>query len=958
MIANFIHSPREKLREDCRARAVSPSGWRRTPGEPRLPGFGGRNPGRLRALVLIGVWGLTTPGLTATLSDPEVDAYNVRVGTQTFAGLYQFTTNSLLLETAQAIRGMGSDILKMYLGSNWSRQYRQNLPAQVTNLVTLVRDEPACRETLDMPFRHVIAWAYPFGNPDAPFSNGYLPAEAAADYRELYDLTRYFLTNYNDSGRTLYLGHWEGDGYFMPWTTNPSPVAIRGMIDWLNNRQQAIDDAKAATPHKNVEVYGYAEANRVRDAMLNGPTNNQRVINLVVPYVTNLDCLSYSSYDAMNLGTAELYATLDYMHSRLPTNKLGRVRGERLWIGEYGWGGSQTSSQQEPTTRGYIQRLLNYPSHSPPYILFWEMYNNEPGKAYWLIDSNNVKVACYYLHQRFINNSRLAVAKFKEKNGRVPDGPEFVSLVTPMLDQPLPATVSLTVSNLSASLLSNTSARILGSLTQGIYGDDCASVWVFFGRQDGVTDPAAWERSAYAGINTNFNPSLVQAVVSNLVSGTNYFYRFYTTNATGAAWAPSSATFTTASLNASEFGSKLQIFFSGYEGSEAVLNCPLLVRLSTNLAGFSYRQFASPAGGDLRFADSGGLTPLPYEIDEWNTNGTSTVWVRVPRLGPGTNCAWAYWGNPLAVAPEASTTNGAAWSFDHHLVWHLKETALPYYDSARQHPATSGVAPSSSMGAIGRACSFNGTSQYLNAGAVNLGAAFTLSAWVFVHASATNIQTIWANKSGGWDQAGFALYVNNFQTADGTLVLETGNGVTGIAASTTSNLVTRGQWHHVLAVIDRVAGSARLYVDGADQTLRSTVRGDFENQAAIHLGRFTNNAFLFRGLIDEARIERVARTPDWVRASWMTGRSNTALANYSAVTQQRPLISLRRDPQMLWLSWPAAGVGFDVCLATNLMAPVFWTFLPATPFFSNGMWRVALPAVTAEARFYRLQAGG
>jgi len=36
----------------------------------------------------------------ASLSDPAVDAYNVRVGTQTFAGLYQFTTNTLLVETA------------------------------------------------------------------------------------------------------------------------------------------------------------------------------------------------------------------------------------------------------------------------------------------------------------------------------------------------------------------------------------------------------------------------------------------------------------------------------------------------------------------------------------------------------------------------------------------------------------------------------------------------------------------------------------------------------------------------------------------------------------------------------------------------------------------------------------------------------------------------------------------
>ena len=46
-----------------------------------------------------------------------------------------------------------------------------------------------------------------------------------------------------------HLGHWEGDGYLSVngWSTNPSPAVIQGMITWENNRQKAIDDAKAHT---------------------------------------------------------------------------------------------------------------------------------------------------------------------------------------------------------------------------------------------------------------------------------------------------------------------------------------------------------------------------------------------------------------------------------------------------------------------------------------------------------------------------------------------------------------------------------------------------------------------------------------------------------------------------------------------------------------------------------------
>ena len=210
------------------------------------------------------------PSFGGVLSDPAVDAYNLHLGTQTFAGRYQFTTNSLLVETAEAIRELGSDIIKFYHGKNYPAQYRITLKANVTNLVTLARDEPSCRRVLDMPFRHLVMWAYPFSTTDSGWASGYNATLRVNDYRELYELTRYLLTNYNHSGKSFYLGHWEGDWYLLPnynTATNPTPTAIQGMIDWLNNRQKAIDDAKRDTPHSDVSVFGYAEANRVRDAM-------------------------------------------------------------------------------------------------------------------------------------------------------------------------------------------------------------------------------------------------------------------------------------------------------------------------------------------------------------------------------------------------------------------------------------------------------------------------------------------------------------------------------------------------------------------------------------------------------------------------------------------------------------------------------------------------------------------
>ena len=540
-----------------------------------------------------------------------------------------------------------------------------------------------------MPFQHFVVWAYPFGN-WWPF-DGYSASERANEYREIYDLTRYFLTNYNNSGKTFYLGHWEGDWYLLPnynASTNPTKTAIQGMIDWLNNRQKAVDDAKSAIPHGNVDVLNYAEVNRVLDATSGNTNINQRVINKVIPFVTNLDCVSYSSYDVMDASTSKLWSTLDYMQSMLPTNKANVVSGGRLWIGEYGWG-TLANTAQEQNSRAYLQRLLNW-NQALRFILFWEMYNNEPNRAFWLIDSNNVKVASYYLHERFLNSARLLAAQFKERNGRLPTDTEFGPLVSPMLSQPLPPPVHLTVGNLGAILTATTSASIAGTLSQGVYGDDCAIVRVYYGRVDGATNRESWERDQLIGLNTNFSPTTFTAVITNLVQGTNYFYRFYATNSSGEAWAPTSARFSTTAIHSPDYGSQMKITFTGYDRSEPLLDFPVLVKLGTNLLGFSYRRFASPAGGDLRFTAADGLTPLPFEIDEWNTNGTSTVWVRVPRLTGTNECIQAYWGNPLATTLPPSSTDGSVWSSDHLLVYHLKENGFSYADSALRYPCAVG----------------------------------------------------------------------------------------------------------------------------------------------------------------------------------------------------------------------------------------------------------------------------
>jgi hypothetical protein len=330
--------------------------------------------------------------------------------------------------------------------------------------------------------------------------------------------------------------------------------------------------------------------------------------------------------------------------------------------------------------------------------------------------------------------------------------------------------------------------------------------------------------------------------------------------------------------------------------------------------------------------------------------------VRVPRLAGTNDLIRAVWGNPLAARLPPSSTNGTVWSFDHFLVYHLKESGFPYADSALRYPALAGIAPASTPALVGRGGLFDGSSQYLNAGVINIGNSFTLSAWVNLDPTVTDIRTIWANKAGGYSTAGFALYADTFQTSDHKLLMETGNGTSGANASTAVGWVSAGRWHQITAVVDRLGGAARLYVDGNDLTQTATIRTDFDNQAALNLGRFTSGDFYWKGMIDEARIESVARSSNWVWATWMTVASNTALASYSSVIRQPLALSISGTGAEKLLCWPASGVGATLYTGTNLAPPITWTVVTSQAVLVNTQWQTTLPIDSSQTRFYQLQA--
>lgn len=366
-------------------------------------------------------------------------------------------------------------------------------------------------------------------------------------------------------------------------------------------------------------------------------------------------------------------------------------------------------------------------------------------------------------------------------------------------------------------------------------------------------------------------------------------------------------------VNPANFNSHLKIAFPGYNRSETLAYFPVLVRLGTNLTGFSYGGFASPNGSDLRFADSSGTRELAYEIDQWDdSNGVSSVWVQVPQLS-STNFIWAYWGNPNNTTPPAYTTNGSVWepaSFlglpGYDVVYHLKESGFPYFDSTTNYPSLNGVAPTPVEGIVGNGEQFNGSGDYLDAGDVNLGTNFTESAWVKLSPK-SDIQGVWANGGGGFSTPEAVLFINDYQTSDGALLFGTDNN----QPETATGLVTTNQWHLVTAAVDRTTGAIQFYVDGTPEPLsplgQPGVSTDFPTNTDMNLGRFNAGSFPLSGIIDEARIHGGIDDSNWVWADYMTVASNSVFSAYSSVTNAITLpivLTIQNVNGKIILTWP------------------------------------------------------
>jgi len=368
----------------------------------------------------------------------HVETVNYVLGTQTFGIKYQFSEKTSLVETAERIHEMGSSILKFSMTRRYMDKDHYSLPRDdgIRSLADLADKEPSVKAVLDMPFAYYHIWVYPFAHADNTWVDGLSEQERKEEYEEIYALATQLLNAYSGTGKTFLLGHWEGDWY-LSYDRNeePTPLKIRGMIDWLNVRQRAIDDAKRDTKYNDINLYHYTEVNLVQKGMKGGKC----LVNDVLPH-TAVDYVSYSSYDTIyphigNVGKP-LHEALDYIEAKLPP-KTG-IQGKRVFIGEYGFPleRTKTPQKQDLYARDVCVAALEW---GCPFVLYWEMYCNEnPGgkhRGFWLIDDKNQKQPFYYTLRAYHDTMKRFVGEFRKERGRLPTDNELRKQAVAVLKQ-------------------------------------------------------------------------------------------------------------------------------------------------------------------------------------------------------------------------------------------------------------------------------------------------------------------------------------------------------------------------------------------------------------------------------------------------------------------------------------------------------------------------------------------
>ncbi len=347
-----------------------------------------------------------------------------------------------------------------------------------------------------------------------------------------------------------------------------------------------------------------------------------------------------------------------------------------------------------------------------------------------------------------------------------------------------------------------------------------------------------------------------------------------------------------------------------YTGTTPLTNFPVLVRVNKSILPSFYDQCQAD-GSDVRFTDAAGNV-LPFELNEWNPDGESSWWVKVPEYKADSYVATINWGVVLDEDEEGNRMERAMPSNDptevwsgYIAVWHLESGS--YAVDATGHGYTLSLGSGGSVTAANS--SVFGSSTYATGGSTANGALYCADYDVDYPDAASNFTyTAWyyaQGYSGNMNFAGKKPLIGSPDPGGWLLRLESG-------VSSTVRFITSSGGYYTMSGLPALNANWDFFAVASSGTNFKFYANAAEklNVTAAAVQIFGNGypLVLTSRLMaaDEVRVAAGQRSADWIKAEYqqanLTGEEATGLTFGTVVVT--PDVTLKNA----WLTEPALGV--------------------------------------------------
>lgn len=311
-------------------------------------------------------------------------------------------------------------------------------------------------------------------------------------------------------------------------------------------------------------------------------------------------------------------------------------------------------------------------------------------------------------------------------------------------------------------------------------------------------------------------------------------------------------------------------------------------------------QVQNANGYDIRFySDSNLTTTINFELESYNaSSGAIVFWVYIASLSSSSNTVFYAGYGDSSLNTNASSTS--TWDTDYSGVWHLITVtggASTVLDSTSNAVNGSPVAsPTNIAGQIDGAGSFaSASTQYVTLGNTINPTAITMSAWVKGTSFPNAYNSVVVRGS-------VANYAELFVKSTGTIAVYTRATLNVSYDGTGTNTLSTGTWYYLAFTYDSTNGLIGYVNAGSDATVaqQGALATAGEN---LRIASDPSNSGTreWNGILDEVRISKIARSPNWITTEYnnqlnpAVGGFYTSISYASLSTGWGPLIGGRRN---------------------------------------------------------------